>query len=83
MQPRQPWRPNPSYTVPLTSITYAIMAQNTLRAHGIRSSIIRDERYYTGKSCGYALALRPGTDMDRVMNVLRERGIKLAEGGGV
>lgn len=72
-----------NHTLPMTSITYAIMAQNALRAFGIRSNITRDERYYNKKSCGYALTVPPGTDMDRVRAVLRERHIKFAQGEDV
>lgn len=72
MQPMQ------DTTIALTSITYAIKAQNALRAHGIRCTITRDERYYTGKSCGYSITLRPGSDMRRVMQILYDARIKLA-----
>ena len=40
-------------SVSVSSITYAIRAQNALRAMGIRCEIGRDERYYTGQGCGY------------------------------
>lgn len=64
--------------IPLTSITYAIKAQNVLRARGIRSIIARDERYYSGKSCGYSLVVRTDLDSRKVMDILRENRIKLA-----
>lgn len=66
-------------SIPLTSITYAIKAQNLLLERGIRTIIVRDERYLSGKGCGYSLIFRPGTDMNRVMSILQEHRIKLAE----
>ena len=69
------------YNIPLTSITYAIKAQNALRAQGIRAVITRDERYLSGKSCGYSLSLRGNVDRGRVMEILREARIKLAQTG--
>ena len=64
--------------VPLTSITYAIKAQNALRAQGIRAAVTRDERYLAGKGCGYALVMPANTDMQRVMWILKQQRIKLA-----
>ena len=66
------------WSIPLTSITYAIKAQNALRAQGIRSQVGRDERYRSGKSCGYALFLPPNVDRMRVMGILQRENIKLA-----
>lgn len=66
------------WSIPLTSITYAIKAQNALRAQGIRSQVGRDERYRSGKSCGYALLVQPNADRMRVMEILRRENIKLA-----
>lgn len=65
-------------SVSVSSITYAIKAQNALRAMGIRCEIGRDERYYTGQGCGYTLTFRPGTNMAAVMEVLQRENIKLA-----
>lgn len=66
------------WNIPLTSITYAIKAQNALRAYGIRAQIGRDERYRSGKSCGYSLSLSPNVNRMRVMEILRRENIKLA-----
>lgn len=66
------------FSVALTSITYAIKAQNALRARGIRAAITRDERYRLGKSCGYALVMPGNVDRFLVMDILQREHIKLA-----
>lgn len=66
------------YTVALTSITYAIKAQNALLARGIRARIARDERYTLGKSCGYALFIPISVSRVFVMDILKHENIKLA-----
>ena len=66
------------WNIPLTSITYAIKAQNALRAQGIRAQIGRDERYRSGKGCGYSLSLSPNVNRMRVMEILQRENIKLA-----
>lgn len=65
-------------SIALTSITYAIRAQNALRAQGVRSVIARDERYLSGNGCGYSLNLQAGTDMNRVRGIMQEARIKIA-----
>lgn len=67
-----------AWNIPLTSITYAIKAQNALRARGIRAQIGRDERYRSGKSCGYSLSLPPNVNRMQVMEILQRENIKLA-----
>ena len=59
-------------SIPMTSITYALKAQNLLRGKRIFSSVGRDERYMNGTGCGYALFFRNMQDKQRAVMILRE-----------
>lgn len=66
------------FIISVTSITYAIKAQNALRAVGIRANVARDERYLQGTGCGYSVVVPGNVDRVRVMDILQQQHIKLA-----
>ena len=57
----------------MTSITYAVKAQNMFKAKGIRCRIVPTPKN-VGSGCGYSI--EPETDRGNAVRLLRENGIK-------
>lgn len=60
----------------LSSITYAIKAQQLLERNGIPSSFSKTPIQQSGRGCGYSLKIRK-RDLQRVRALLDEAGIKV------
>ena len=61
------------YLIAMTSITYAVKAQNMFKAKGIRCKIVPTPKN-VGSGCGSAI--EPATDRDNAVKLLNAAGIK-------
>jgi hypothetical protein len=62
------------YLITMTSITYAVKAQNMFKSKGIRCRIVPTPKN-VGSGCGYSI--EPDTEKDRALRLLKENGIKI------
>lgn len=60
------------YTIALSSITYAIKAQNLLKYEGINTEVIRTPKNLAS-GCGYSIAFYG--DVEKVIEVLNRNNI--------
>lgn len=62
-----------NYLISMTSITYAVKAQNMFKQNGIRCRIVPTPKN-VGSGCGYSI--EPLTDRDTAQKLLEQNGIK-------
>ncbi len=64
------------YLISMTSITYAIKAQNLLNSKGYRCDVVSTPKN-VGTGCGYSISVRE--DPKLIVRILNENGIKYKE----
>jgi hypothetical protein len=66
-----------TYTIRLTSVTYAIRAQKLLEQRGIRSHIKKLSQSIGVHGCGYGLSIN--SDLSQAIQILSSAGIRIVE----
>lgn len=61
------------YIITMTSITYAVKAQNMFKSKNIRCRIVPTPKN-VGSGCGYSI--EPDTDRSTALRLMKENGIK-------
>ncbi|MGN0632691.1 MAG: DUF3343 domain-containing protein [Oscillospiraceae bacterium] len=64
------------YLIGMTSITYAVKAENLLNSLGYKCNVVSTPKNL-GSGCGYSIAVR--NDPNEITAILREHGIKYKE----
>ena len=64
------------YLIGMTSVTYAVKAQNLLNSKGYFCQVVSTPKNL-GSGCGYSISVRD--DPDEITSILREHGIKFKE----
>lgn len=59
----------------LTSVTYALKAQEILRSHGIKSKLTRSSAVRKVRGCGYGIII-DAEDLQESEKLISEAGIK-------
>lgn len=70
------WGDGMKYLIGMTSITYAVKAQNLLNSKGYSCQIVSTPKNL-GSGCGYSLSVQD--DPEKITAILHKHGIKYKE----